>query len=280
MAPILALLAAVSLLLLPDARSWAGEATWRHQIRRGAATAGTIRRHRPVREHRRRAERAPGATARAQRTMRRPGLFHVRLDRLGLSPPPLVARPGRLRRESDAARRDRLSRMRDMAMVERFRRIGLLVRVPAQARTYYVAGVRGSLRVVRPWTKYFIEQVSHTFHCLFDQRLRITSLTRTPDLQRLLLRTNLGAAPVQGAVQSTHLTGAAFDMSKRALSRRQVAWLRTVLAKLSRRGLIHVVEEFQEPHFHVMVTRRYGQYGNAADETQPGGRTVRDAGGC
>jgi len=61
-------------------------------------------------------------------------------------------------------------------------------------------------------------------------------------------------------VQSTHLTGATLDMSKRSLSDTQVAWLRTVLARLSRQGLIHVAEEFQEPHFHVMVTRRYRQY--------------------
>jgi hypothetical protein len=160
--------------------------------------------------------------------------------------------------------------MRDIAMVQRFRRAGRLVSVPAETATYYVAGVSAALRAARPWTKHFIEEVSRAFHRLFDQRLRITSLTRTRALQRRLLQASIGAAPAQGPVQSTHLTGAALDISKRALSAIQVAWLRTVLDRLNRRGLIHVVEEFQEPHFHVMVTRRYLRYEAAGSRGSAG----------
>jgi hypothetical protein len=187
-----------------------------------------------------------------------------------LARPALRTWPGRLRQESAAAARDRLSRMSDLAMVKRFRRAGLLVPLPAEAGTYYVSGVHGALRVARPWTKRFIEQVSRAFHHLFTRRLRITSLTRTRAVQQRLLRTNLGAAPARGPVPSTPLTGAAVDVSKRSLSRTQVAWLRAVLARLRQRGLIHVVEEFHEPHFHVMVRRRYRKPGLAS------GR----AGGC
>jgi hypothetical protein len=151
--------------------------------------------------------------------------------------------------------------MRDPAMVERFRRPGLLVPVPSGTPTYYVTGVDASLRVARPWTRLFVEQVAGAFHELFGKRLRITSLTRTLGAQKALIRINPSAAPADGPVQSTHLTGAAVDVSKRFMSDAEVAWARTVLWRLKRRGLIDVAEEFREPHFHVLVRRGYGTYG-------------------
>jgi hypothetical protein len=268
---VLGLLGAAALLLLPAGMSWVGEAAGCHQVRSGD-TLGMARRHGSPRGHGR-GGRAPRSTGRARHILKRPAILDLHRGQLDLSRPALLSPPGRLRRESDAATRDRLSRMRNMAMIERFRRTGLLVRVPVEAKTYYVAGVSAPLRVLRPWTKSFIEQVSQAFYGLFDQRLRITSLTRTRAVQRRLLWTNSGAAPVQGPVQSTHLTGAAFDLSKRSLSHTEVVWLRTVLAWLSRQGLIHVAEEFRAPHFHVMVRKRYGQYQRA-----PGPPDV--AGGC
>ena len=59
-----------------------------------------------------------------------------------------------------AATRDRLSRIRDLAMVERLRRKGFLVPVPSETPTYYVEGVEPRLRVARPWTRRFIEQLA------------------------------------------------------------------------------------------------------------------------
>jgi hypothetical protein len=153
--------------------------------------------------------------------------------------------------------------MRDLAMVDHFRRSGLLVDVPLETRTYYVEGVGTRLRVARPWTRRFIEQLAQAFHGLFDRPLRITSLTRTTARQRALLQTNSSAAPATGPVRSTHLTGAAVDISKRSFSEREVAWLRTVLARLRHRGVVHAVEEFGEPHFHVLVRRAYERYGRA-----------------
>jgi hypothetical protein len=74
-------------------------------------------------------------------------------------------------------------------------------------------------------------------------------------------------------VQSTHLTGAAVDISKRSLSEAEIAWLRTVLARLKARGLIHAAEEFREPHFHVLVRKVYATYARAL-------RSPILAGGC
>ncbi len=104
-------------------------------------------------------------------------------------------------------------------------------------------------------------KVAGAFHELFGQRLRITSLTRTRGAQTALIRINPSAAPAHGPVQSTHLAGAAVDVSKRFMSDDQVAWARTVLSRLEERDLIDVAEEFREPHFHVLVRRGYGTYG-------------------
>jgi hypothetical protein len=247
---ILGLLGASTLLLSAPASS-AGKAAGCHQARGGTRRPSSPGIARPCTAGVRNGSRGRPARCPASRRHR------PSIRTLDLSRPALRTWPGRLRQESAAATRDKLSRMSDAKMVKRFRRAGLLVPVPANARTYYVSGVRASLRVARPWTKRFIEQVSLAFQHLFAQRLRITSLTRTRAVQQRLLRTNLGAAPARGPVQSTHLTGAAVDVSKRSLSRAQVAWLRAVLVRLRLRGLIHVVEEFHEPHFHVMVRRRY-----------------------
>ncbi len=172
----------------------------------------------------------------------------------------LRARPGHLRRENVAASRDHLTRLRDLEMVRQFTRSGRLVPVAADAPTYYVAGVPVALRVARPWTRQFIEHLAGTLHALFGTRLRITSLVRTPARQLALRRLNTNAAPAHGSVRSTHLTGAAVDISKRPLAAREIDWLRTVLRRLTAERMVHAIEEFNEPHFHVLVRKRYRTY--------------------
>lgn len=252
---------ALSLLLSPDI-SCGGDGGRHRLVRRGdhkAAASG--RHHRPAVAQRRTSGHKVSRVHRARRVPRKPVVRPRRPSRAELVRRPLVTSPGRLRRESDAAVRDGLSRMRDMRMVGKFRRAGLLVTVPAQAPTYYVAGVASSLRAVRPWTKSFLEATSRAFHRAYGRRLRVTSLVRTQGVQLRLLRTNLGAAPAHGPVQSTHLTGAALDISTRVLSTTQAAWLRTMLDRLRGRGAIHVVEELRQPHFHVMVRKSYPKLG-------------------
>ncbi len=80
---------------------------------------------------------------------------------------PLFATPGRLGRESAAAQGDGLSRMRNDHMTSGFRRSGLLVAIPAETLTYYVAGVRPHLRVARPWVRVFVEHLAAAFHRSF-----------------------------------------------------------------------------------------------------------------
>lgn len=189
-----------------------------------------------------------------------PVLIGLRTGRFSFTAAPLKARPDNLRRENAAATRDKLSRLASPKMLARFRGARLLVPLPASTSTYYVSGVPGSLRIARPWTKRFIEQLAAAKRRFFATPLRITGLTRTRAYQKALIATNANAAPAHGRLQSTHLTGASVDISKHRLSVREINWLRTVLRRLTTNGLLHAIEEFREPHFHVLVRRRYGTY--------------------
>jgi LysM repeat protein len=239
----------------------AQEPVWCHEVRRGDTLSSIARRHATsVAQLRRLNDLPPGGVLAVHRVLALPVVVRLQRRDLPLGPRPLVARPGRLAGEAAAAAADGLSRMKNLRIVARFRRAGLLVPVPSATRTYYVVRVAPPLRVTRPWTRRFIEQMAAAFHELFGEPLRISSLTRTVSRQHTLALTNLNAAPARGAVQSTHLTGAAVDISKHGLSPAQVAWLRTVLQRLERRRLVYAAEEFHQPHFHVFVRKRYLDY--------------------
>lgn len=171
----------------------------------------------------------------------------------------LRAGPGYLVSENAAANRARLSRIPDLRTVRRFVRAKRLVPVPARTRTYEVVGVRPALRVARPWTVRFVKHLAQAFHARFRGTLRITSLTRTADVQRALRTTNGNAAPAEGRLRSTHLTGATVDISKRPMQLHEVQWLRAALGRLAKRELVSAIEEFAQPHFHVMVFPAYGK---------------------
>ncbi len=172
----------------------------------------------------------------------------------------LRARAGNLFRENAVIRRQRLSSLGDLGMVHRFTRSGLLRPVPAQTRTYWVAVAIPPLRVARPWTKRFIEHVSHAYYARFGERVKITSLTRTARAQHALRRSNGNAARAHGPLRSTHLTGAAVDISKRPLREAQLRWFRVALQRLADPGLVSAIEEFTQPHFHVLVHREFAGY--------------------
>jgi hypothetical protein len=121
--------------------------------------------------------------------------------------------------------------------------------------------VEGWRRVARPWTRLFLRQLGAAMSALFDARLRVTDLTRTEAVQLDLGRWNGNAAPARGPGASTHLTGAAVDLSKIEHTDVQIAWLRIVLRRLTERAVIDAIEEFAQPHFHVLVRRAYAPYG-------------------
>lgn len=249
-----------TLILLPGAPAGAAPA-WCHRITPGDTLFALARRyHTTVDQLRALNGLHQDHLLRSGRTLTLPALLDLRRNGSVPYSAPLTARPGHLVRENAAADRQNLSRLRDRRTLRRFVRAGLLVPVPEETRTYWVSGVPDWLRVSRPWAKRFIEQLAGGLHALFGTRLKVTSLTRTADVQRALATWNGNAAPADGRIRSTHLTGAAVDLSKQPLSEREILWLRHVLRRLARQGWLYAIEELQQAHFHVFVFRRYAAY--------------------
>lgn len=155
---------------------------------------------------------------------------------------------------------DNLSRIENVAMLNRFVRGGYLVSVPASGSHYYVHGVPAQYRYTRPWTKVFLTRLSRQYYAKFGKRLRVTSLVRTENRQRRLARVNANAADAVGDSRSSHLTGATIDISKRFMSAAERRWMRDVLYSLHRQGYLYAIEEFYQPTFHIMVFRNYPKY--------------------
>jgi len=189
-----------------------------------------------------------------------PGVDGVGDKELAALARPIPARQGHRARENQGADADRLSRIRTRAVLDRFVRAGLLVPVPPVTPGFAVAGVPGWRRVTRPWTRTFLRQLGVAVNVRFGGRLRVTDLTRTEAVQLALGGWNGNAAPARGPLTSTHLTGAAVDLSKVEHADVEIVWLRAVLRRLNARGLVNAIEEFAQPHFHVMVFRAYERY--------------------
>lgn len=172
----------------------------------------------------------------------------------------LMATPGSQWAQNRRADADDLSRMKDVSMIQRFVGAGLLVQVPSSTRSYYLSGISSPYRHARPWTKLFLDRLSSQFRARFGSRLRVTGLVRTIAFQRSLSRHNSNAAPASGSTRSSHLTGATLDISKRFMKPEHTEWMRFVLHRLHQRKVIHAIEEFRQPTFHVMVNKSYLQY--------------------
>ena len=162
--------------------------------------------------------------------------------------------------QNERADRDHLSRMTDQKTLDRFKRLELIVSVPAKTKDYYIHGAPAQYHYVRPWTKLFLDRLSSQFRSRFGGPLRITSLIRTSAYQNQLSRSNGNTASAVGEKRSSHLTGASLDISKKGMTAARQRWVRNVLASLKAKGYLFAVEEFYQPNFHVMVYRNYPEY--------------------
>jgi Family of unknown function (DUF5715) len=115
-----------------------------------------------------------------------------------------------------------------------------------------------SRRYCRPWTRDFLQDISHAFYQVFHAPLQVNSLVRTADQQRSLHRHNHFAAPAEGDTASTHLAGVTVDLSRRGLSNTQYQWIRAYLQPLQQKGLVNPIEE-RQPVLHVVVFEQYSQ---------------------
>jgi hypothetical protein len=253
-------LAALAALGAPSAAE-AAAPVWCHEVRRGETLGAVAKRARvSVEKLRGQNGLARGEPVRPGVILALPALSALRRGALPLLAAPLRARRGNPARENAAADAQRLTRLRSREALGRFVGAGLLVPMGAPLTGVRVTGMPSWRRVARPWTRQFVRQLGQAIHGLFDAQLRVTGLTRTEAVQTALLAWNGNAAPARGPSRSSHLTGASVDLSKVELSERELHWARLVLGRLTRRGVVLAIEEFAQPHFHVMVLREYADY--------------------
>ena len=81
----------------------------------------------------------------------------------------------------------------------------------------------------------------------------MNSAVRTIAYQKELRKTNKNAAPTDGDEQTSHTTGATFDIGKLGLKGKHIKWLRQHLLALKKAKKGEVVEEMHQAVFHVMV---------------------------
>ena len=152
---------------------------------------------------------------------------------------------------------DGLARVQDDDDLDRLRRSGGVVALPASAALRVDDRLPENRRYCRPWTAQFLEALARAHHARFGTALQVNSAVRTVEFQQRLLRTNGNAAPAEGETASPHLTGQAVDLAKKGLSTTEIAWMRAYLLPLVQSGKIDVEEEFQQACFHISVYRRY-----------------------
>src|SRR3989338_4399784 len=138
--------------------------------------------------------------------------------------------------ERAAANRDDLSDMMNDAMVGRFVRNGYLVAIPEVGRSYYIdkGEVLEKFRYLRPWSRLLVERFSDQYMAKFKKLHKLTSAVRTIPHQAAMRRRTLIAAPATGPRASTHMTGAAFDVSKNGMFPAELAWMDDSLSTLER----------------------------------------------
>lgn len=167
--------------------------------------------------------------------------------------PPLRASKGSQAAQNRQADREDLSRIEDDAQLERFKRSGLLVRLP-KVRGLEVKDLDPQWQWCRPWTARFLRTLAARHWQKFHRPFEITSAVRTVKRQREL-RGETANATQNRRYPSAHLTGATIDITKNGMTSQQVLWMRQQLKPLHKKT-IYVVEEFRQPCFHIMVYQK------------------------
>ncbi len=183
-------------------------------------------------------------------------------------PPELKGSPDKLAEQNRLADDYDLTRMSSPTVIRRLVRSGSLVQIPHRGYGYYIDrrlgrgyARRDVLYYARPWVKKFLQREGGRYAERFDgARLKVSSLVRTEGYQERLRTRNVNAAPgTDDDTRSPHLTGAAVDISKKGMTRRQLAWMREHLVALQEQGWIIATEEMATNAFHVFVQPDFGK---------------------
>jgi hypothetical protein len=160
-------------------------------------------------------------------------------------------------RQNERTFGDDLERIQDDDQLELLTENKELVDLPETDSLHIAANLPIERRYCRPWTRTFLDDMSREYYNEFGQPLQVNSAVRTVLVQKKLRRRNRNAAMIDGDVASPHLTGAAIDIARRGMSKKQIAWMRDYLIKYRDAGQIDVAEEFRTRCFHITVYKEY-----------------------
>jgi len=163
-------------------------------------------------------------------------------------------------RQNEEIDRLQLPRINDQAQLEELERNQELVPIKDTPALRVSPAIQPDKRYCRPWTNYFLQDMSEAYYREFHLPLQVNSAVRTLDQQQKLRRHNRNAAPEIGDIASSHLAGITVDLAKRGLTRVQHKWMEDYLKDLRDRGLVEAAEERRQACFHVMVSDRYTEW--------------------
>jgi hypothetical protein len=107
-------------------------------------------------------------------------------------------------------------------------------------------------RYLRPWVIPWLAELSEEYYQTFHTRLVLSSAVRPVSVQRRLIKRNLAAAPWKGPLESSHVAGSTFDLSRAHMTREQTKWVEGYLD-------LHVIYwgdilvEEERACFHIMI---------------------------
>jgi Family of unknown function (DUF5715) len=209
-------------------------------------------------------KRRPAVTSRRHHSRRIAGRVNssrrgrsARFRRIVFPFTPLKGSRESMLRQNERTFGDDLERIEDDDQLQLLTENKELVDLPEGDSVRIAANLPVERRYCRPWTRTFLDDMSHEYYNEFGQPLQVNSAVRTVKVQKKLRRRNRNAAMVDGDVASPHLTGAALDIARRGMTKAQITWMRDYLVNLRDAGQIDVAEEFRTRCFHITVYKEY-----------------------
>lgn len=185
-------------------------------------------------------------------------------------PRALVGTPASLAKQRRMFRQDDLSMLyeKDLEPDSFYRKDKRLVVIDRSTPHYYVEDVADGNALARPYASLFLQRLSQQFYDRFNDRLKITGLTRSVEYQNYLRTGRMKGMPNRRRNanatlprNSPHVRGAGIDISYVPMNSEQKQWMRNTLVEMEGANVIEASEEINGQHtFHVMVFKSYTDY--------------------
>ncbi len=167
--------------------------------------------------------------------------------------------------------REGLPRLERVADIPRWIARGDLHRISDIPHLSVSAHIPSYFRNCRKEAHEFLKDFNRDFYATFGRGLLLSSMVRDTAKQRAMttlvkkgrgrharwVQRNINASPVEGERASSHLRGAAFDISKKGMTAEQIEWIQCYLMKAEMNNWIEMTEEMKQPCFHIAVFQSY-----------------------